>query len=81
MVKGYRCDVKKALSKEDMSRFQQQDRDRQDRAGRSRCLQRNSIPNNGNRNYNSAWAGPPQVTWSGPPQSQWGPRMFFLIRK
>lgn len=73
MVKGYRCDVKKALSKEDMSRFQQQDRDRQDRAGRSRGIQRNNVQNSGSRNYNSAWGGPPQVSWSGPPQGQWGP--------
>jgi len=36
MISGYRCDVKKALSKDDMARAAQLDRDRAERALRSR---------------------------------------------
>lgn len=77
MVKGYRCDVKKALSKEDMSRAQQMDRDRQDRGVRSRGNQRNSGQNGGNRGYGT-WTGTPQSAWTGPSPGQWGPRKLLL---
>ncbi|VDD93081.1 unnamed protein product, partial [Enterobius vermicularis] len=36
MVHNYRCDVKKALSKEEMAKIQQQERERMDRGARSR---------------------------------------------
>jgi heterogeneous nuclear ribonucleoprotein A1/A3 len=36
MINGFRCDVKKALSREEMSRAQQSDRDRMERGNRAR---------------------------------------------
>lgn len=35
MISGHRCDVKKALSKEEMTKAQQMDRERSERAARS----------------------------------------------
>ncbi len=40
MIDGKRCDVKKALSKEEMKKAQQQERERQDRDTRSRGMGR-----------------------------------------
>lgn len=36
MIKGFRCDVKKALSREEMQKAQQKERDRAERGVRSR---------------------------------------------
>lgn len=47
MINGHRCDVKKALSKEEISRAQQLDRDRSVRAGRSRGNERGAAPYGG----------------------------------
>ncbi|KAK0407305.1 hypothetical protein QR680_019127 [Steinernema hermaphroditum] len=46
MISNYRCDVKKALSKEEMSKAQQSERERMDRGGRSRG------------NMRGQWGGP-----------------------
>uniref|UniRef100_A0A1I7Z1I5 Heterogeneous nuclear ribonucleoprotein A1 n=1 Tax=Steinernema glaseri TaxID=37863 RepID=A0A1I7Z1I5_9BILA len=46
MINNYRCDVKKALSKEEMSKAQQSERERMDRGGRSRG------------NVRGQWGGP-----------------------
>lgn len=40
MISGYRCDVKKALSKEEMNKASQMDREREMRGARSRGQQR-----------------------------------------
>ena len=40
MIEGKRCDVKKALSKEEMKKAQQQERERSERDGRSRGMER-----------------------------------------
>lgn len=36
MINGFRCDVKKALSRDEMARAQQTDRDRVERGNRAR---------------------------------------------
>ena len=83
MIKNYRCDVKKALSKDDMNRAQQVDRDRAERGTRSRGNQRGGPgpwggPNGGGggRPRGSGadyppWGGGPPAAWAGPP-GQWG---------
>lgn len=38
MIGGFRCDVKKALSRDEMQKAQQHDRDRMERGMRSRGL-------------------------------------------
>ncbi|VDP02689.1 unnamed protein product [Soboliphyme baturini] len=43
MINGKRCDVKKALSKEEMRKMQQQDMDRQHRDSRSRGMMRGGL--------------------------------------
>lgn len=53
MINGFRCDVKKGLSKEEMAKAQNQ-RDRSDRMGRSRGDQRGGY---GNAN-GGGWGGP-----------------------
>ncbi|KAL3092911.1 hypothetical protein niasHT_020294 [Heterodera trifolii] len=78
MIGGYRCDVKKALSREEMQKAQQHDRDRMERGMRSRGVP----PQYGGRGggygppppayaqYGGGY-GPPQPGW-GPPPPQWG---------
>lgn len=81
MIKNYRCDVKKALSKDEMNRAQQVDRDRQERGNRSRGNQRGAPGpwgSNGGGGGRSGgrggdyppWGGPGPA-WAGPP-GQWG---------
>ncbi|VDK56171.1 unnamed protein product [Anisakis simplex] len=72
-INNYRCDVKKALSKDEMARAQQRDRDRSGRMGRSRG---GPMRNGSDRGY-----GPPPYAeggygggWAGgPAEQQWGP--------
>lgn len=85
MINNYRCDVKKALSKEDMNRAAQMDRDRESRGMRSRGAARQGPwgAGGGGRGggygggrgdgYGAAW-GPPGA-WTAPPQGGggWGP--------
>ena len=80
MIKNYRCDVKKALSKDDMNRAQQMDRDKAERGTRSRGRGNPWGPNGGGGSAGRPgrrseaqyppWAGP-GPTWAGPP-GQWG---------
>jgi len=58
MVGGHRCDVKKALSKEEIAKAQQMDRDRAERGQRSRGNTRGAwMPNN--QGSNDRWNVPP----------------------
>lgn len=69
MVGGHRCDVKKALSKEEIAKAQQMDRDRAERGQRSRGNTRGAwMPNN--QGSNDRWNAPP--SGYGGPQS-YGP--------
>ncbi|MCP9264922.1 hypothetical protein DINM_020070 [Dirofilaria immitis] len=67
-IHNYRCDVKKALSKEEMAKAQQLDRERTERMGRSRGTMRPDRYGGGPGGYGGAWGGP-----GGPPSGQWGP--------
>lgn len=70
MIKGFRCDVKKALSKEEVARAQQLDKDRSFRGDRSRGNTRGGpYPPSGGGGGGGYGPGP----WGPPPQSGWGP--------
>ncbi|VDP14434.1 unnamed protein product [Soboliphyme baturini] len=63
MINGKRCDVKKALSKEEMKKIQQQDSDRQHRDNRSRGMMRGGdqgmgMPYGGGMGSNRSWGSP-----------------------
>uniref|UniRef100_F1L784 Heterogeneous nuclear ribonucleoprotein A1 n=1 Tax=Ascaris suum TaxID=6253 RepID=F1L784_ASCSU len=74
-ISNFRCDVKKALSKEEMAKAQQQDRERMDRMARSRGTMRNGPDRGyGGQSYggggyggSGGWGGP-----SGGAGGQWG---------
>lgn len=81
MVKNYRCDVKKALSKDEIARGQQLERDRQDRGVRSRGNQRPPPGGPGGQwsgrgggygregfSGGNGWAAPPAGPWAAGPQ-------------
>uniref|UniRef100_A0A914HNG6 RRM domain-containing protein n=1 Tax=Globodera rostochiensis TaxID=31243 RepID=A0A914HNG6_GLORO len=77
MIGGYRCDVKKALSREEMQKAQQHDRDRMERGMRSRGGPPQhgrggdyGPPPPGYGQYGGGY-GAPQPAW-GPPPPQWG---------
>ncbi|GMR45682.1 hypothetical protein PMAYCL1PPCAC_15877, partial [Pristionchus mayeri] len=48
-INGYRCDVKKGLSKEETAKAQQNERDRMERSGRSRGMDRGAPMGGGGR--------------------------------
>uniref|UniRef100_A0A0N5ARC6 Heterogeneous nuclear ribonucleoprotein A1 n=1 Tax=Syphacia muris TaxID=451379 RepID=A0A0N5ARC6_9BILA len=81
MVHNYRCDVKKALSKEEMAKIQQQERERMDRGARSRGpppVGRGSgwgPDRAGGFGGNNSWGagGPGGPGGYGPQGGQWGP--------
>ncbi|VDN19352.1 unnamed protein product [Gongylonema pulchrum] len=68
-IQNYRCDVKKALSKEEMAKAQQQDRERSERMGRSRGTVRSDRYGGASGTYGGSWGGP----GSQPSSGQWGP--------
>lgn len=76
MIKGYRCDVKKALSKEEVARAQQLDKDRTFRGDRSRGNTRGGpYPPAGGSGYGPGPWGPPPSGW-GPGWGPGGKRIF-----
>ncbi|VDN02258.1 unnamed protein product [Thelazia callipaeda] len=70
-IHNYRCDVKKALSKEEMTKAQQLDRERTERMGRSRGTGRFDRYAAGPGGYGGGWGGPPGGQW-GPPSGGGG---------
>jgi heterogeneous nuclear ribonucleoprotein A1/A3 len=85
MILNHRCDVKKALSKEEIARAQQMDRDRAERGNRSRGMDRNgrgmdrSARGGGagwnDRRRNDTWGGNTGGGFGGygaPQQQPWG---------
>lgn len=82
MIGGYRCDVKKALSREEMQKAQQKERDRMDRGMRSRGSERGGGRSYGGRGGGSSggYGGPGGGYGQygggggyGPPAQAWGP--------
>lgn len=75
MIYGYRCDVKKALSRDEMQRAAQKERDRMERGTRSRDSGRGSQPYGGGRGgggYGGGGYGGQYAGGYGPPPA-WGP--------
>ncbi|VDM40833.1 unnamed protein product [Toxocara canis] len=70
-ISNFRCDVKKALSKEEMAKAQQQDRERMDRMARSRGTMRNGPDRGGygQQSYGSGYGG--SGGWGGGSGGQW----------
>lgn len=75
MINNHRCDVKKALSKEEIAKAQQMDRDRAERGTRSRGNTRGGWGNErgapGGGGGGAAWGGAPGGGYGAP--QPWGP--------
>uniref|UniRef100_A0A0N5AS51 Heterogeneous nuclear ribonucleoprotein A1 n=1 Tax=Syphacia muris TaxID=451379 RepID=A0A0N5AS51_9BILA len=77
VINNYRCDVKKALSKEEMAKLQQQERERMDRAARTRGPPMGGPggwgPGADRGGYGGGAWGAGGPAGPGPAGGQWGP--------